>query len=241
MVQIGKAIGGSRMKIGIIGAMKSEVALFKEKMKIERKELKASMEFFAGHLGNYDVVIVQSGIGKVNAAICAQILIDDFQVTHIINTGVAGSLNNNLDIGDIVVSVDAVQHDFTVEAIGFKKGEIPFTGLVAFAADESLRQKAIEAVKKVLPEVNVVEGRVCSGDQFISSSEVKQRIVNDFNGDCTEMEGAAIAQVCYLNNVPFVILRAISDKADDSGHISFEEFEKVAAINSAKVVERMLC
>ena len=228
------------MKIGIIGAMKSEVALFKEEMKIERQKAKAGMEFFAGHLGNYDVVIVQSGIGKVNAAICAQILIDDFQVTHIINTGVAGSLNNNLDIGDIVVSVDAVQHDFTVEAIGFKKGEIPFTGLVAFAADESLRQKAIEAVKEVLPEVNVVEGRVCSGDQFISSNETKARIINEFSGDCVEMEGAAVAQVCYLNNIPFVILRAISDKADDDGKISFAEFEKKAAANSAKLIEYMM-
>ena len=228
------------MKIGIIGAMKSEVALFKEEMKIERQKAKAGMEFFAGRLGNSDVVVVQSGIGKVNAAICAQILIDDFKVTHIINTGVAGSLNNDLDIGDIVVSVDAVQHDFTVEAIGFKKGEIPFTGLVAFAADGTLRKRAMEAVTITLSGVKAVEGRVCSGDQFISSSEVKQRIINDFAGDCTEMEGAAIAQVCYLNNVPFVILRAISDNADDSGHISFEEFEKIAAANSAKIVRQMM-
>ena len=228
------------MKIGIIGAMKSEVALLKEEMKIERQKAKAGMEFFAGRLGNSDVVVVQSGIGKVNAAICAQILIDDFKVTHIINTGVAGSLNNDLDIGDIVVSVDAVQHDFTVEAIGFKKGEIPFTGLVAFAADETLRKMAMEAVTVTLSGVKAVEGRVCSGDQFISSNEVKQRIINDFAGDCTEMEGAAIAQVCYLNNVPFVILRAISDNADDSGHISFEEFEKIAAANSAKIVRQMM-
>lgn len=228
------------MKIGIIGAMKSEVALFKGEMKVERQEKKAGMEFWGGQLGNYDVVVVQSGIGKVNAAICAQILIDDFQVTHIINTGVAGSLNNNLDIGDIVVSVDAVQHDFTVEAIGFKKGEIPFTGLVAFAADETLRKKAVEAVHAVLPDISAIEGRICSGDQFIASGDVKVRIVNDFAGDCTEMEGAAIAQVCYLNNVPFVILRAISDKADDSGHMSFEEFEKKAAANSACVVRYML-
>lgn len=227
------------MKVGIIGAMASEVNLLKGKMQIERQEKKASMEFFSGQLGNHEVVVVQSGIGKVNAAICAQILIDDFQVTHIINTGVAGSLNSDLDIGDIVVSVDAVQHDFTVEAIGFKKGEIPFTGLAAFAADEDLRKKAMDAVHAVLPEINVVEGRVCSGDQFISSDEVKAQIINNFAGDCTEMEGAAIAQVCYLNNVPFVILRAISDKADDSGHISFEEFEKKAAVNSASVVRYM--
>ena len=228
------------MRIGIIGAMKSEVSLLKEEMKIERQEHIAGMDFFSGQLGSHEVVVVQSGIGKVNAAICAQILIDDFQVTYIINTGVAGSLNKDLNIGDIVVSVDAVQHDFTVEAIGFKKGEIPFTGLVAFAADETLRKRAMEAVTITLSGVKAVEGRVCSGDQFISSSEVKQRIINDFAGDCTEMEGAAIAQVCYLNNVPFVILRAISDNADDSGHISFEEFEKIAAVNSAKIVRQMM-
>lgn len=228
------------MKIGIIGAMQLEVALLKKEMTISQHVKKARMDFFVGRLGTNEVVLVPSGIGKVNAAVCAQILLDDFRVTHIINTGVAGALNKELDIGDIVVSVDTVQHDFDVESIGYKKGEIPFTGLVAFKADGSLRKKALEAVRTVLPEINVVEGRICSGDQFISSNEVKQRIIADFVGDCTEMEGAAIAQVCWMNNVPFVILRAISDKADDSSHIRFEEFEKKAAVNSAKVVLHML-
>lgn len=228
------------MKIGIIGAMKSEVSLLKQEMRVEYKKEKASMEFLTGYLGDNEVVVVQSGIGKVNAAICAQILIDDFKVTHIVNTGVAGALNNTLDIGDIVISVDAVQHDFTVEAIGFKKGEIPFTGLVAFTADEILRKKAVEAVQGALPNINAIEGRICSGDQFISSDKVKEKIVNEFSGDCAEMEGAAIAQVCYLNSIPFVILRAISDKADDSGKISFAEFEKKAAVNSAKLIEYMM-
>ncbi len=228
------------MKFGIIGAMKSEVALLKEDMRIEYQKKKASMEFLTGYLGNNEVVVVQSGIGKVNAAICTQILIDDFKVTHIINVGVAGSLNNTLDIGDIVISVDAVQHDFTVEEIGFRKGEIPFTGLVAFSADEVLRKKAVEAVQASLPSISVIEGRICSGDQFISSNETKARIINEFSGDCVEMEGAAVAQVCYLNNIPFVILRAISDKADDDGKISFAEFEKKAAANSAKLIEYMM-
>ncbi len=228
------------MKIGIIGAMKSEVSSLKEAMKIARREEKAGMEFCEGQLGAMEVVVVQSGIGKVHAAICAQILIDDFAVTHIINTGCAGSLNSSLDIGDIVVSVDAVQHDFTVEAIGFKKGEIPFTGQVAFAADKELRQKAMAAVQEALPQLKSLEGRVCSGDQFISSLEAKDRITGDFAGDCAEMEGAAIAQVCYVNKKPFVILRAISDKADGSAQVSFEEFEKQAAKNSAALVQFML-
>ena len=228
------------IKIGIIGAMDSEVNLLKETMHATRQETKAGMEFCEGTLGNMKAVVVQSGMGKVHAAICAQILVDDFAVTHIINTGVAGSLNEKLDIGDVVVSVDAVQHDFTVEAIGFKKGEIPYTGQVAFAADEGLRQKAVLGLKKILPQVSAVEGRVCSGDQFISSQEAKDMIVSDFDGDCVEMEGAAVAQVCYVNKIPFIILRAISDKADESSPVSFEEFEKQAAKNSASLVQFML-
>lgn len=228
------------MKIGIIGAMKPEVDTLKENMQVTRRETKAGMEFCEGNFGTMKAVVVQSGMGKVHAAICAQILVDDFAVTHIINTGVAGSLNAKLDIGDIVVSVDAVQHDFTVEAIGFKKGEIPYTGQVAFAADEELRQKAVQAVGTALPQVRAVEGRVCSGDQFISSQEAKDRIVTEFRGDCAEMEGAAIAQVCYVNKIPFVILRAISDKADDSSSVSFEEFTTLAAKNSSSLVQFML-
>lgn len=228
------------MTIGIIGAMKPEVDILKKNMQVTRRETKAGMEFCEGNLGAMKVVVAQSGMGKVHAAICAQILVDDFAATHIINTGVAGSLNKKLDVGDIVISVDAVQHDFTVEAIGFKKGEIPYTGQVAFAADKELRQKAVLGVKKVLPQVRAVEGRVCSGDQFISSQEAKDRIVSAFGGECAEMEGAAVAQVCYVNKIPFIILRAISDKADESSPVNFEEFVKQAAKNSASLVQFML-
>ena len=230
----------SKMKIGVIGAMESEVNALKEAMTISRKETKASMEFCEGHLGKMDVVVVQCGMGKVHAGICAQILVDDFNVTHIINTGVAGSLSNKLDIGDIVISTDAVQHDFTVEAIGFKKGEIPYTGLVYFKADEALQQKALKAVSVALPNIKAIKGRICTGDQFISSNEAKDRIIKDFDGTCAEMEGAAIAQVCYENHIPYVILRAISDKTDGSAHLSYAEFEKKATMNSSQLVRYML-
>lgn len=230
----------SKLKIGIIGAMKAEVDALKEAMTISRKKTKASMEFCEGRLGKTDVVVVQSGMGKVHAGICTQILADDFEVTHIINTGVAGSLSNTLDIGDIVISKDAVQHDFTVEAIGFKKGEIPYTGLVAFKADDTLRQKALEAVRTALPNIKAIEGRVCTGDQFISSKETKDRIIKDFGGICVEMEGAAVAQVCYENHIPFVVLRAISDKADGGAPLSYDEFEQKAAMNSSRLVYHML-
>ena len=226
--------------IGIIGAMDDEVTALKESANVSKATTIADMEYCEGKLGNNKVVIVKCGMGKVNAGICANTLINNFGCTKIINTGVAGSLDNSLDIGDIVVSVDAVQHDFDVEAIGFAKGEIPYTGLYAFPADEELRKQAMEAIKEVAPDIKGVEGRVCSGDQFIVSSEQKQTITSNFGGLCAEMEGAAVAQVCYLNDVPFVVIRAISDKTDGSQHIEFDQFTKEAAKNCIKIIEYMV-
>ena len=227
-------------KIGIIGAMKSEVDDIKAVMKITQQAKKADMEFLEGTLEDKEIVLVQCGMGKVNAGICAQILIGEFSVTHMINIGVAGALHGGLDIGDIVISTDAVQHDFDVEAIGFRKGEIPYTGKVAFEADTNLRQMAVQSVREVLPQIQAVEGRICSGDQFVTSQEEKERIIAEFAGYCVEMEGASIAQVCYLNGIPFVILRAMSDKVDGSGHIDFKKFEKEAAKHSCAIVQWML-
>ena len=202
-------------RIGIIGAMEDEVSAIRQQMNITDTQTIASMEFCCGTLKGKEAVVVQCGMGKVNAGICAQMLISVFGVNAVVNTGVAGSLNNDINIGDIVISTDAVQHDFDVSAIGFAKGEIPYTGLYAFEADKTLRAKAAEAVKAVSPDTGIFEGRICSGDQFIASKEQKKRIIEQFNGYCAEMEGAAIAQVCHLNHIPFVIIRAISDKADD--------------------------
>ena len=227
-------------KIGIIGAMPEEVDSLKEAAAISDVTTIAAMEFCEGTLGDSEVVIVQCGMGKVNAGICAQTLIQHFNCTQIINTGVAGSLDNTLDIGDIVVSVDAVQHDFDVEAIGFVKGEIPYTGLYAFPADEELRASAVQAAQEAVPDVHVFEGRICSGDQFISTKEQKETIESAFDGMCCEMEGAAIAQVCYLNDTPFVIIRAISDKEDGSNSVEYETFKQEAAVNCVKIVEYMI-
>ena len=225
--------------IGIIGAMDEEVATLKEAAKITKATKIAEMEFCEGKLGNNRVVIVQCGMGKVNAGICAHTLINDFGCTKIVNTGVAGSLDNRLDIGDIVVSVDAVQHDFDVKPIGFQKGEIPYTGLYAFPADEEMRAMAIEAAGKAAPDIHAYEGRVCSGDQFVATKEQKQAITSNFGGMCCEMEGAAIAQACYLNNTPFVVIRAISDKSDGSQSMEFETFKATAAARCTKIVEYM--
>ena len=227
-------------KIGNIGAMDVEVTSLKEAAKITNTAEIAEMEFCEGTLGGKNVVIVKCGMGKVNAGICAHTLINDFDCTKIINTGVAGSLDSKIDIGDIVVSTEAVQHDFDVEAIGFKKGEIPYTGLIAFPADEALRAEAVEAVQKSAPDIHVFEGRVCSGDQFISTKEQKDTIIGNFGGMCCEMEGAAIAQTCYLNSTPFVIIRAISDKPDGAGAVDFNEFQAEAAARCAAIVQYMV-
>ena len=227
-------------KIGIIGAMEEEVGALKEALTDSKTTTIAGMEFCEGKLEGVDVVIVQCGMGKVNAGICANTLINNFGCTKVINTGVAGSLDNQINIGDIVVSVDACQHDFTVEDIGFKKGEIPYTGLSAFPADETMRKQAVEAVHAAAPDVQVFEGRVCTGDQFVSSKEQKETITSNFGGMCCEMEGGAIAQACYLNNIPFVIIRAISDKADESEEMNYELFKKDAAEHCAAVVRYMV-
>lgn len=185
-------------KIGIIGAMASEVASLKDLMEMNVIIKKAGMNFYDGTLNGKSVVVVQCGYGKVNAAICAQILVDLFEVTHIINTGVAGSLNSKLDIGDIVISEKALQHDMDVAPLGFAPGQIPDIDVLAFPADQAMIDTAVAACRQVNPDIHVFTGLVVSGDQFISDRVTKDRLVSVFHGDCAEMEGAAIAQVSYL-------------------------------------------
>ena len=223
-------------KIGIIGAMETEVAALKEQMQVSRVEKKAGMEFFEGTLEGKDVVVVQCGVGKVNAAMCVQILSDLFAVTHVINTGVAGSLNPALDIGDILVSIDAVQHDMDVTIFGYARGQVPGTAKREFVADVAMADIAVESCRRANPDVHVLTGHVVSGDQFISSKEVKDMLVSEFHGDCAEMEGASIAQTATLNELPFLIIRAISDKADGSAEMDYPTFESQAAEHCAKMV-----
>lgn len=228
------------MKIGIIGAMDVEVATLKEAMNIKNKTVVAGQEYCEGTLGNTDVVIVQCGIGKVRAGMCVQVLVDLFHVTHVLNTGVAGSLNNDIDVGDIVVSTDAIFHDVDVTCFGYQLGEVPQMGVASFQADETLRKLAKEAVEKAAPEVKVFEGRVASGDAFIREEEKKNWIVENFKAECCEMEGCAIAEAAYLNQIPFVIIRAISDKANEETVVTYDEFEGKAAAHCAKIVQYMV-
>lgn len=224
------------MKLGIIGAMEEEVAQLKEKMTDLTITTKAGMDFYDGLLLGKAVTIVRSGIGKVNAGCCTQILADLFSVDCVINTGIAGSLDAAIDIGDIVLCTDAVQHDMDAVAFGYDLGVIPRMPVSFFPADETLRAAAKTICERVNPEIKVHEGRVATGDQFIADKAKKDFIVNNFQARCTEMEGAAIAQAAYNNNLPFLIIRAISDKADNSAQMDYPTFEKQAIEHTVKLM-----
>ena len=222
------------MKLGIIGAMEVEVATLKEKMEGASVSVKAGMEFCEGKLEGVSAVVVQCGVGKVNAALCAQILCDCYGVTAIVNTGIAGSLCSELDIGDLVISRDAIHHDFDLRFWGRPVGQVPGFDVTAFPADGKLMELAFGAAESVNPGHNRI-GRVASGDQFICSREQKEMIIANTQAICAEMEGASIAHAAYRNGVPFVILRAISDKADDSAEMDYPTFEAIAAQRCAQV------
>ncbi len=225
-------------KLGIIGAMDIEVALLKEKMENMTVTQKAGMAFYDGVLEGLPAVVVQCGVGKVNAAMCAQILCACFDVTHLVNTGIAGSLAAELDIGDLLVSRDAMYHDFDCVHFGYEMGRVPGMDVVAFPASKVMVNYALAAAESVHPGHARV-GRVASGDLFVAEREAKERIIAKTGAMCTEMEGAAIAQTAYRNGVPFVILRAISDKADDSAQMDYPTFERIAAQRCAQVAMAM--
>ncbi|MGN0150983.1 MAG: 5'-methylthioadenosine/adenosylhomocysteine nucleosidase [Wujia sp.] len=226
--------------LGIIGAMDEEVSKLKEIMEDVSIMQRASMEFYKGTMSGRDVVVVRSGIGKVNAGICTQILVDEYGIDAVINTGIAGSLNADINIGDIVLSTDTLQHDMDATGFGYDPGVIPRMDTSVFVADEGLRTLAKTCCERVNPDISVFEGRVVSGDQFISDKEKKNHIVDQFHGYCTEMEGAAIAQAAYLNQIPFLIIRAISDKADDSATEDYPTFEAKAIEHSVRLVSEIV-
>lgn len=226
--------------IGIIGAMEEEVELLKEKMTDTVIIEKAGMKFVKGTLKGQTAVVVRSGIGKVNAGICTQILADEFQVEAVINTGIAGSLKAEINIGDIVLSTDTMQHDVDAREFGYPLGQIPRMETLTFLADERLRKLAREVCEKVNPDIQVFEGRVASGDQFVADKETKEKIIENTQAYCTEMEGAAIGQAAYLNKIPYLVIRAISDKADDSAHVDYPTFERQAIRHTVNLVSSMM-
>ena len=225
-------------KLGIIGAMDVEVATLKEKMEDMSIRTIAGSDYCEGKLEGMDAVVVQCGVGKVNAALCAQILCSCYGVTHIVNTGIAGSLNAQLDIGDFVISRDAVYHDVDATNFGYPMCQVPGLPVLAFPADEALMDAAFKAADNAHPG-HVRIGRVATGDQFVADKALKEKIIHNTGAYCTEMEGAAIAHTAWKNGVPFVIIRAISDKADDSAEMDYPTFEAQAAKRCAQVTQAM--
>jgi adenosylhomocysteine nucleosidase len=213
------------MTIGIMGAMDQEIQLYKNQMDLISETNKAGIVYYEGMLNGKKVVLCKSGVGKVNASVCTQIMIDRFNVDCVIFTGVAGALHP--------------EHDMDASPLGFAKGEIPFADTSLFKADEKLVKLAVKA-SEALGEGNTFVGRVLSGDQFIANREIVKQLYEQMEGTCTEMEGAAVAQVCHMNQVPFVIIRSMSDKADGSAHVNFEEFTNLASQRSFQIVYNML-
>lgn len=228
------------MKIGIIGAMDAEVKIIKSRMQEVTVKTVASMDFYEGRFEGREAVVVRSGIGKVNGAVCTQILADLYNVGTIINTGVAGALSNEIEIADIVLSADTLQHDMDASGFGYNYGVIPQMETSVFKADENLLKLATKTCSEVIPEVGVHTGRIVSGDQFISDSAKKAWLVKNFGGICTEMEGAAIGQAAYLNRIPFLIIRAVSDKADHSAEMDYSVFEELAIRNTVKLLTGLI-
>jgi 5''-methylthioadenosine/S-adenosylhomocysteine nucleosidase len=224
--------------VGIIGAMKEEVELLHQNVRVTGVHTKAGIAYTAGELHGRRVVFCRSGVGKVNAAVCTQLLIDQ-GVDCVLFTGVAGALDPELDVGDIVISTVCQQHDMDVTALGFPRGVIPFQDQSEFSADERLVELAVRAGESLFPG-RCRTGKVLSGDQFIANRDTVRELRETMGGACIEMEGAAVAQVCAMNGVPFVIIRSMSDRADGGAPESFEAFTVEASNRSYRLVEAMI-
>lgn len=220
--------------IGIIGAMPSELADIRKILGKAEIVKKSGFEFYINELKGKKIINACCGIAKVNAALCTQVLIDNFSPDCIINTGIAGGMNSEVKVCDIVISTEVLAHDLDQH---FLTDYPPYCGI--FRADETLIEKAEEICSK--HEIKPFKGRIVSGETFISNNEVKKAIQEKFNPYAVDMETSAIGHCCYLNDVPFVSVRCISDNADDESEMSFEEFEKTAAKRVADIVIEMSC
>ncbi|MDO9986339.1 5'-methylthioadenosine/S-adenosylhomocysteine nucleosidase [Glaesserella parasuis] len=226
------------MKIGIIGAMAQEVEILLSYMAEPKLTEIAGCKIYEGKINNTDIALLQSGIGKTAAAMGTALLLQLTKPEMVINTGSAGGLDANLNVGDIVISTEVRHHDIDVTAFGYEKGQLP-ANPAAFMANEQLAQIAIKETEKA--GFNAVSGLICSGDLFVNGSDMIARIRNDFPSvKAVEMEAASIAQVCHAFQVPFVVVRAISDVADKESHLSFDEFLPLAAEKSSEIVLAML-
>lgn len=226
------------MLIGIIGAMSEEVQAIKAEMKVLDERYKAQMHFIQGDLWGKEIVVVVSGVGKVNAAICTQILIDDFNVDFVINVGVAGGVSEDVAPGDVVIGTSLIQHDMDTTMFGERLGQIPRMDTFDFKSDARLVESAKKA--NLGQETKIVEGVIVTGDQFISSPEKAKFLVETFDAKATEMEGASIAHTAYLNKKPFIVIRSISDNASTGAHVEFDRFVSVAVKNSLEILKTLI-
>lgn len=226
--------------IGIIGAMELEVSELCAAMEQKTTHQQAGMTFVAGQLEGTEAVVVRSGVGKVNAAVCTQILADRFGVSAVINTGIAGAVGLEVGIGDIVLSTSAIQHDMDAVSFGYELGQIPQQDCSDFPADQKLLALAQTCCAEQLPEVKVHTGKVVTGDVFVATKEKKTFLRQQFGALCTEMEGGAIAHAAWLNAIPYLVVRAISDNADAGAVEDYPAFEREAAARSARLVRAML-
>ena len=234
----------NKKRIAIIGAMDCEINTLKSVLTDYSEHKSGKIVIYTGKINSYEIILSKSGVGKVNAAMTTQYIIDKFNPECIINTGVAGGVGENLAVGDIVIGTSLVQYDFNVTALGYARGYM-CTGVnkdkpTVYYSDENLINAYETAVKESGFKSGIHRGVIATGDTFISDNEMKKEIKNLFNALAVEMEGCAIAQCAYMNNIPFVIVRALSDLANGEAAKSLDEFEKVMAEVSAKTVEHLL-
>ncbi|QWU45548.1 MULTISPECIES: 5'-methylthioadenosine/adenosylhomocysteine nucleosidase [Bacillus] len=222
-------------RIGIIGAMQIEIDLLLEKLHIKEEHTIAGMPFYKGNYMDTEIIITRCGVGKVNAAACTQILINKFDVDTIINTGVAGGLHPDVKVGDLVISTNVTHHDVSKNQM---KNLFPFQE--SFIASKELRELAREACNSSSLNVPVHEGRIVSGECFVEDSKLKEQLVTEYAPHCTEMEGAAIGHVAHINDIPFLVIRSISDSADDEAQVSYDDFAKTAANYCSEIIVEML-
>ena len=223
------------MKIGIIFAMKEELQALQQFLKIKTKRNIFDLCFYEGVIHNIECVLVESGIGKVNAARATQILIDHYQINYLFNIGVAGGLSDKLNIGDIVIGEKLVQHDFDITAFNHEKGYIPNTNIY-LNSDKHL----LDLAKTVTCDTNVFSGVIATGDIFCTDAKMSKKIHDKFHALCVEMESAAVAQVCYLSKIPFLILKSISDIPNNNNTITYEEFLTMSSENIAKYMNQLI-
>lgn len=222
----------------ILGAMQEELRLFLENIKDPKLVNWHEFSFYEGTLGELQVILSTSGVGKCLSALISQHLIDRYSPSHVIFTGLAGALSADLKIGDVLVARDLVQHDLDVQILGFKRGQIPFTEICEIPTSPFLNALAL---KYHANGFKIVEGRILSGDQFITSKHRKLfAYLESLNGDAIEMEGASIGLVCKINNIPSLIIRTISDQANENSHNDFPSFLPIASERSFCIIMHVL-